>query len=315
MGFCFLFTLLMTVVPAAAAIAYAVVGGKGGGGSPVTLQTWLYVCASLQLTNLLVVWRAFIKFDLPYNPADPKDKDYMARMNHLLCYDPFVACYLVVVAFQVAWQILGHVVRPTTGASTCDARTLEMADAAFIIVWVFLGIGAATLACSYLAECCSTRCCPCFLSTACGGCLACCCPGIYEAFAPRSGGTPSVTTTGRAGPAPTSGGLTLAPVVPVYLAPPGPPRPGAPAPVYTAGGAVAPRLGGASYAAASYTGAYTTSLPPHQRGPPVVGMALPPAAGVPYAIPHGADPHGAYLPTAAPVAGPYAATTTGVAKH
>jgi len=99
----------MTLAPAACAFAYAAYAGAATCGDPFSLQIWLYVAAALQLVNFAVILYVFCKFDVPYNPADPKNADFLSRMNTLLCYDPIVAVYLIIIAFQVAWQVNGCV--------------------------------------------------------------------------------------------------------------------------------------------------------------------------------------------------------------
>lgn len=125
MGCCTIFTLLMTLAPAACAIAFAVLGGTSSCGSPFSLQTWLYVAAALQIINLATVIYVFCKFDVPYNPTDPANRDFITRMNHLLCYDPVVAIYIIVIGFQVAWQIVGHIIRSRSDPALCPDKCVQ----------------------------------------------------------------------------------------------------------------------------------------------------------------------------------------------
>jgi hypothetical protein len=239
----------MTLVPAACAVAFAVKGQGADCGSPIDMKTWLYVCAAVQLLNWCVALRTFLKFDMPYNPADPKDKDYVSRMNHMICYDPLIAFYLFVLMFQFAWQVVGHVVYSHIDEALCAKSVTYMADAAITLVWIFLALGCFSLVAGYLMEAVETRCCPQFLGSACGMCLECICPGLLGMFRRNDRQLP-VTSTG--------GGPGLAPVVPMYLAPPGPPRPDY-VPVVHA----AQTRGGASYSAQPYVTGH--GMPPHQR--------------------------------------------------
>lgn len=286
----------MTLVPAACAIAYAVYGSSSHCGEPIHLQTWLYVCAALQLINLAVVIRTFAKFDMPYNPADPKDKDYIARMHHLMCYDATIAIYLLIVVFQVAWQIVGHIVRNSTDSTECPEQTQKMGTAALALMWLYLGLGCLALMCGYMTEVMETRCCPYFAGTGCGSLLGCLCPGMFEVFR-RNDAPQSVTSTGG------NSGMPLSPVVPVYHAP-GAPHPGIVPQVYSPGTGVGLPKAGASYAANAYavpvavahgygvSGGGGGGAAPHQRN-----------SGIPYAnvVPFNAATAGA--PVARPVMG------------
>lgn len=346
MGCCMLFTLLLSIAPAACAIAYAVYGitTTGGCGAPLTLPVWLFVWGGLQLILFCGTLRIFMVFDAPYNPADPKNKDYLSRMNTYLCYSPFFAFFLVLIAFAVAWQVVGHVMYGSASETDCSPNTIFMTRAALAICWIYLSFCVITVGFSYISEMIEKQCLPCCFRVYFVCCMMCCCPGLansierwYEGTTAsrRAAAQPTplpVTSTGGAPqtavavgangvPVAYVGGGAQVPMVPVIpgtaaIVPPGAPKVGMAPAVYTLASTttgahtIMPRAGASTAASAYATG---STLPPHQRGQLMMATGVHPGAAMPVVAAVG-PPGGAHIPYARVVATAPGAAVVGMPK-
>ncbi|RYY30962.1 hypothetical protein EON62_06600, partial [archaeon] len=166
MGLCLTFTILVTFLPAFCALAFAIKGTSAPCGSPVSLSAWLYVTFVLQLINLAAAAWIFVLFGKPYNVDSQRDRDFVARVHTLLCYKPWMALYMIVYVFQVAWQFVGHHAMSTVNVTVCPKSTVGMANATLVFMWVFLLGGGAIMFISYIFKFVVARCCPGFIRNA-----------------------------------------------------------------------------------------------------------------------------------------------------
>jgi hypothetical protein len=295
-------TVLFTVPPAVASLAVGALGYGSKCGSPLDLNDWLFVCAALFVTNLLFTFVFWWKCGRPYNVADPNDKDYLARASYIVCHDPGMAVYILVLLLQVCWQIVGHVTFKNAVDSKCTTSTPTMMVASLVLTWIYLALAALMLCSSFLCDVLEKNCCGWLFSSCLGAFLCLCCPGMRDQCMPQPApqpvtpsGTPSGPPTtgvplnhtptpsaaGASSPAAASSAAAGSGALPVqqydvY-------RSAAPAAGHTAGFSAA-ALGGASASAAAYRGgtsqpggAYST----HGAYPIAGAVSIPVVGGAP----------------------------------
>ena len=130
--------------------------------------------------NFLIIFYLMYKYSSPQPSLE--GKSYSQKLIHLLCYDVVICLYTFFLAFEFAWNIVGHV---WLNGSDCDESLLESIDYLGIIVnWVFLGFIVLYLLFVALLGCCDSDC----DGSCCFGCLACfyylccccCCFGKFK---------------------------------------------------------------------------------------------------------------------------------------
>lgn len=146
------------------------------------VQAHLIVQGFNLLLNFLIIFYLMYKYSSPQPSLE--GKSYSKKLIHLLCYDVIICLYTFFLAFEIAWNIVGHA---WLNGSNCDSSILEGIDLLGIIVnWVYLGTLVLYLLFVALLGCCDGDC----DGGCCIGCLACfyylccccCCFGKFKQF-------------------------------------------------------------------------------------------------------------------------------------
>lgn len=67
---------------------------------------WLLVQCGLCIINCMMGCYWCCRFSRPYDTANPKDWNFAARAENMMCYDPFMACYILVAIFIFVWNVI-----------------------------------------------------------------------------------------------------------------------------------------------------------------------------------------------------------------
>lgn len=123
------------------------------------------------LLNFLLIIYLMYKYSTPQPSLE--EKSFTQKLVYLICYDFVICTYIFFLAFEVAWNIVGHY---WLADSNCDSSVLESIDLLGIIInWVYLGLIFLYLLCigllHFCEECHCEGCCICFYYL----CCCCCC--------------------------------------------------------------------------------------------------------------------------------------------
>ena len=166
--------MIANAIPVGCAFGMFLTAGDGAGCGP-DLRTWLLVQAALCLINIVMGFYVCCRFSRPYDLDDPKDRDIVARTEHMLCYDPVMALYLLVGLFFLVWLCLGASWFNATSAACAGGTTLRLAEVALACGWLFLIVGGFVFFVAVSNKMfdegkCDNVCCGC-----CKACWQCCC--------------------------------------------------------------------------------------------------------------------------------------------
>lgn len=127
------------------------VGGLVAGECP-SLTHWLLVQMVVSMFHMAMSIYLFVAMQKPFNRDDPKDRNLNARVQQMLCYDPWFALYILIALFQIAWLVLGSI---WESGSSNDKECDDYAPIVLVVVilsWIYIGCGAIFFTCSW---CCS----------------------------------------------------------------------------------------------------------------------------------------------------------------
>jgi len=81
------------------------------------------------------------------------------RVSYLLCHDPWIALYILVVFFYVAWLSVGTVwsIQGIMDNGTCGYSADSRVSAVMVLEWIYLVAGPLILSCNLCCVCCDKR--------------------------------------------------------------------------------------------------------------------------------------------------------------
>jgi len=147
---------VINIVPAITGFVAATVSEDDKGGCRD--QTWLLINACLCGTNIAAAWYLSQKIarSSPYDDPNLRDKHTASsRVAHLLCYDPWVAAYIIVLFGFFLWQSLGFTWM--IADSSCSKSVRQSMLSALLFGWAFISLGTCSFICSLCCSSCDTR--------------------------------------------------------------------------------------------------------------------------------------------------------------
>ena len=150
----------------------------------------LIIVAIGHLVNFLYAVYLFCKFRKPYEPTTdaskqhsgnasglydaPRETNVCQRLTKILCYDFVTLFYMLALAFQFVWAIIGH-----SWLSAVSPVCQELLGSAFtwdyiliVIFWAFIGIGLLVGAVTLCIQACEEG--SCTWTSVCASCIYCC---------------------------------------------------------------------------------------------------------------------------------------------
>jgi len=79
------------------------------------------------------------------------------RISYLLCHDPWIACYILVVCFYIGWLIMGSIWTfngSIDDSSSCGSDLNDRVSIALGLGWFYLFMGPTVLSCNLCCVCC-----------------------------------------------------------------------------------------------------------------------------------------------------------------
>jgi hypothetical protein len=144
----FVFATWFTQIPLAVASALEIPGLFNGCKGSRWLMGMLATAIAHMFTSIYLASRVA-------NKTDEKLRDKHTaweRISYLLCHDPWVAIYLLVVVFDVAWLVIGSGWSINGSLYDCDVDS----NVAIVLGfgWFYLVLGPAVLSCNLCCACC-----------------------------------------------------------------------------------------------------------------------------------------------------------------
>jgi len=131
-----------------------------GGLSSCQESNWLLGMLLVALCHILAA------FYLAYRVTNAFDETLRGkhtswdRVSYLLCHDPWIAAYILVCIFFIAWLIVGSVWagQNNIGGSTCGVTDItDYVSIALGLGWFFLFAGPTVMSCNLCCTCCDQK--------------------------------------------------------------------------------------------------------------------------------------------------------------
>mmetsp|Transcript_21973 Transcript_21973/g.45187 ORF Transcript_21973/g.45187 Transcript_21973/m.45187 type:complete len:346 (-) Transcript_21973:137-1174(-) len=148
----FVMVTFVTQIPLALAAALELGGLFSGCKGSQWLVGMLAVAIAHMFTSVYLAIRVT-------NSTDEALKDKHTsweRISYLLCHDPWIAIYLLIVIFYVVWLIVGST-WSITGALYLDCDLGSNGAIVLVFGWIYLFLGPAVLSCNLCCVCCDKR--------------------------------------------------------------------------------------------------------------------------------------------------------------
>lgn len=100
---------------------------------PYDVSLWLVGQIIVMYLDTVLAWRLMLKFRAPYDRTDKNDRDFYARLSHLLCEDVGIALWILLLIFSFVWQGLGTSWVSAARDSHCASSALDGALEAALV--------------------------------------------------------------------------------------------------------------------------------------------------------------------------------------
>jgi len=148
-------SVIMSFALNAAPFFLGLVYGLGGvfAGECSSLSLWLVVQMLVSAVHFAMSIYLFNVMQKPFNADDPTDRTLNARVQQMLCYDPWFAVYIILAIFQIVWLIMGSIWESgdVGEKKECDAYS-PVVIVSLVLAWVYVCFGVLFFTCSW---CCS----------------------------------------------------------------------------------------------------------------------------------------------------------------
>eukprot|EP00614_Pseudopedinella_elastica_P020272 CAMPEP_0172650990 /NCGR_PEP_ID=MMETSP1068-20121228/242578_1 /TAXON_ID=35684 /ORGANISM="Pseudopedinella elastica, Strain CCMP716" /LENGTH=180 /DNA_ID=CAMNT_0013465371 /DNA_START=671 /DNA_END=1213 /DNA_ORIENTATION=+ len=80
---------------------------------------------------------------------EPSEQSLNARVGHYLCEDPWFALYILILAFELVWVIMGSVWESQSADDeSCDSLG-PVSIAVVVLTWIYLCVGSTVFCCAW----------------------------------------------------------------------------------------------------------------------------------------------------------------------